>query len=134
MACFEVKLWSILTLRAVCRFSGTLVGTKLLTTAELVGVGSGNCFSKFADTWLKQLVGILLPGNCFPAAACGVANPGIVQPDGISDGLEAQEMGTKMGMGVLLLLGLTKPLKSPESSACVGSVMGPCPTDFLYRS
>jgi len=54
-----------------------------------------------------------------------------VQPEGISDGLDAQEMGTKMGMGALLLFGLTKPLKSPESSAGVGSVMGDCPTDFL---
>ncbi len=111
-------------------FSGVVVGIKLLTTAdELVGAGRGNCFRRPAETELKQVVGILFPGHWVPGLPGPLA--GTVQPEGISDGLDAQEMGTKMGMGALLLFGLTKPLKSPESSAGVGSVMGDCPTDFL---
>src|ERR1700719_3341031 len=133
MACLEVKLWSILTLRSVWMFSGMVVGIKLPTIADgLDGAGRGNCFRRPAETELKQLVGILFPGHWVPGLPGPLA--GTVQPEGTSDGFDFQEMGTKMGIGALLLLGFTKPLKSPESSAGVGSVTGDCPTAFLYRS
>src|SRR5438552_7034774 len=109
-----------------------VVGISLLTTCELLGAGIGNCFNRPAETELKQLVGILFPGHWVPGLPAPLA--GTEQPAGIREGLVFQAMGTKMGMGALLLFGLTKPLKSPESSAGVGSVMGDCPTAFLYRS
>src|SRR6202171_3217734 len=98
-----------------------LVGIKLLTTDELDGAGIGNCFRRPAETELKQLVGILFPGHWVPGLPGPLA--GTVPPEGIGAWLEPQATGTKMGMGALLLSGLTKPLKSPESSAGVGSVM-----------
>src|SRR5882762_6789186 len=101
MACFDVKLWSALTLRSVCRFRGMVVGIKLLTTDELVGAGIGNCFRRPAETELKQLLGILFPAHWVPGLPGPLA--GTAQPEGIRDGFDFQAIGTKMGMGALLL-------------------------------
>src|SRR5262249_12530645 len=99
----------------------------------LFGAGRGNCCNTAADTLLKQLVGILFPGHCFPAAACGEPKPGIVQPAGISDGVDAHAIGTKICVGKPMP-GSTRALKSPPSSAAVGTVTGLGAKDCLYLS
>src|SRR5438045_2809601 len=121
----------MLTLTSVWRFKVTVAGLRLLITLELVGAGRGNCPRRPADTVLKQLVGILFPGHWVPGLPGPVA--GTVQPEGISEGLEAHEVGTKIGVGTFVT-GLISPLKSPESSAAVGTVTFPGAKDCLYLS
>src|SRR5207244_3147087 len=94
-------------------------------------LGFGIKLSSAFELALKQLCGILFPGHCVPGLPRPLA--GTVHPEGISDGLDAQATGTKMGTGAPVV-GLTKPLKSPPIWAGVGMVTGLCPWAKRYLS
>src|SRR5216110_2116274 len=134
MACFEVMLWSMFMLKSVSRFNGVKDGKKLFSSPPNPPpdlFGAGMYFNKVNDTWLKQLVGILLPGHCVPGLPGPLA--GTEQPAGIKAGLLAHARGTKIGTG-FPLLGLTRLLKSPPTSAVVGIMIGPWALAWRYRS
>src|SRR5437660_12433320 len=96
-----------------------------MSSLELVALGAKP--ERDCETLLMQLLGILLPGKCWPGAAPGT------HPAGIRDGLDCHAMGTKIGIWVVVP-GITKLLKSPPTSACVGTVTAPCPKACRYLS
>src|SRR2546423_7100311 len=68
--------------------------------------GAGMFERRLAESALKHEAGILFPGHCVPGA-------GAVHPAGATN-----VAGTKMGVD-------NNALKSPPTSACVGTVMVP---------